>query len=345
MTNAALVEAKDLYKYFPIYAGLLSRHVGDVSAVDGVSFTIQAGRNARARRRVGLGQDDDRASLAAPAAGRPKARSISKGANILTMKRGDIRRLRRSVQIIFQDPFASLNPRMTVGEIVAEPIRIHDLAKGKDADDRVRELLRPRRPAALSREPLSARVLGRAAPTRRDRARAGGPAQASSSATSPSRRWTSRFRRRSSTCSKTCKRQFGLTYLFIAHDLSVVRHISTRVAVMYVGKIVELAVSRRPLREPAASLHAGAALGDSDSRSGRRETAQAHRPDGRHPLAGQSAVGLPLSHPLPDRVRALQSRGAAAARICAGALRRVSLGRGTRRQSARPDLTLATGAP
>jgi oligopeptide transport system ATP-binding protein len=239
VTTAALVEAKDLYKYFPIYAGLTSRHVADVRAVDGVSFTIQEGETLGLVGESGSGKTTIGRLLL-------RLLPVTKGEidfeerNILTMKRGDIRRLRRSVQIIFQDPFASLNPRMSIGEIIAEPIRIHGLASGKDVDDRVRELL-----GLVGLQPYHAnRYPHEFSGGQRQRvgiARALAVQPRFIVCDEPVSALDVSIQAQVINLLEDLQEKFKLTYLFIAHDLSVVRHISTRVAVMYVGKIVELA--------------------------------------------------------------------------------------------------------
>jgi len=239
MTNGALVEAKDIFKYFPIYAGLTSRHVADVRAVDGVSFTIQEGETLGLVGESGSGKTTVGRLLLRllPAT---KGEIDFENQNILTMNRGDIRRLRRSVQIIFQDPFASLNPRMSIGEIVAEPIRIHGLAKGKEVDDRVRELL-----GLVGLQPYHAnRYPHEFSGGQRQRvgiARALAVQPRFIVCDEPVSALDVSIQAQVINLLEDLQAKFKLTYLFIAHDLSVVRHISTRVAVMYVGKIVELA--------------------------------------------------------------------------------------------------------
>jgi oligopeptide transport system ATP-binding protein len=239
MTGGALLEAKDLYKYFPIHAGLTSRHVADVRAVDGVSFTISEGETLGLVGESGSGKTTvGRLLLRLLAA--TKGEIVFEGRNILTVNRSEIRRLRRSMQIIFQDPFASLNPRMSIGDIIAEPIRIHRLATGKAVGDRVRELLSlvGLRPYHANRYPHEFSGGQR---QRVGIARALAVEPRFIVCDEPVSALDVSIQAQVINLLEDLQAKFKLTYLFIAHDLSVVRHISTRVAVMYVGKIVELA--------------------------------------------------------------------------------------------------------
>jgi oligopeptide transport system ATP-binding protein len=239
MKNGVLVEAKDLYKYFPIHAGLMSRHVADVRAVDGVSFTIEEGETLGLVGESGSGKTTIGRLLLRllPAT---KGEILFEHQNVLAMGRGEIRRLRRSMQIIFQDPFASLNPRMTIGDIIAEPVRIHGLATGKAVDQRVQELLK-----LVGLQPYHAnRYPHEFSGGQRQRvgvARALAVSPKFIVCDEPVSALDVSIQAQVINLLEDLQQQFQLTYLFIAHDLSVVRHISTRVAVMYVGKIVELA--------------------------------------------------------------------------------------------------------
>ncbi len=239
MNGAPLLETRDLYKYFPIHAGFMSRHVADVRAVDGVSFTIQPGETLGLVGESGSGKTTvGRLLLRLLPATKGEIRFEDR--DVLGMGRGEIRRLRRSMQIIFQDPFASLNPRMSVGDIIAEPLTIHHLAAGKDLDRRVRELLE-----LVGLQPYHA--------NRYPHEFSGGQRQRVGVARAlavnpkfivcdePVSALDVSIQAQVINLLEDLQQQFRLTYLFIAHDLSVVRHISTRVAVMYVGKIVELA--------------------------------------------------------------------------------------------------------
>jgi len=239
VNDGTLVEAKDLFKYFPIHAGLMSRHVADVRAVDGVSFDIRQGETLGLVGESGSGKTTiGRLLLRLLPATRGEIRF--EGQDVLAMNRGDIRRLRRSMQIIFQDPFASLNPRMTVGDIIAEPLEIHGITKGKETGRRVQELLQ-----LVGLQPYHA--------NRYPHEFSGGQRQRVGVARAlavnpkfivcdePVSALDVSIQAQVINLLEDLQEKFGLTYLFIAHDLSVVRHISSRVAVMYVGKIVELA--------------------------------------------------------------------------------------------------------
>ncbi len=258
MNDAAhpLIEVRDLVKYFPIHAGLLSRHVGDVKAVDGVSFTIGAGETLGLVGESGSGKTTVGRMLLRLLKETSGAISFD-GADITKLSSAEVRKLRRSMQIIFQDPFASLNPRMTVAEIVSEPIRIHHLATGRAVSDRVYELLNlvGLRKQAANRYPHEFSGGQR---QRIGIARALAVSPKFIVCDEPVSALDVSIQAQVINLLEDLQAQLGLTYLFIAHDLSVVRHISTRVAVMYVGKLVEVAdretLYERPLHPYTQAL-------------------------------------------------------------------------------------------
>jgi oligopeptide transport system ATP-binding protein len=233
-----LVEADHLKVYFPIYAGVLQRKVGDVRAVDDVSFEIRRGETLGLVGESGCGKSTTGRALIRL---REATDGIVRfdGEDLSHMSREQLRRMRRRMQIIFQDPYSSLNPRMTVGSIVGEPIETHSLAKGREKTERVRELLRlvGLNPQFTNRYPHEFSGGQR---QRIGVARALAVEPEFIVCDEPISALDVSIQAQVMNLLVDLREEFGLTYLFIAHDLSAVRHISDRVGVMYLGKVVEL---------------------------------------------------------------------------------------------------------
>jgi oligopeptide transport system ATP-binding protein len=245
-SNAALVEVKNLYKYFPVRTGLLSRHVADVHAVDDVSFSILPGETLGLVGESGSGKTTV-GRLILRLLNPTKGEIFFDGRNITNLRGRELQPLRRQMQIIFQDPYASLNPRMTVGEIVGEPLRIHGLTNGKPVQDRVKELCQ----MVGLRTYHANRYPHEFSGGQRQRvgiARALAASPKFIVLDEPVSALDVSIQAQVINLLEDLQKELGLTYLFIAHDLSVVRHISTRVAVMYVGQLAEVA-SRDELYE------------------------------------------------------------------------------------------------
>jgi oligopeptide transport system ATP-binding protein len=244
-----LVEVRNLKKYFPITRGLIfQRHTGDVKAVDGLSLTIRKGETLGLVGESGCGKSTTGRTilqLERPTEGEV----LFDGHDLVALKGEELRRMRRHFQMIFQDPYASLNPRMTVGDIIGEPLEIHQLTRGAKTRDRVQELLQivGLNPGFVSRYPHEFSGGQR---QRIGIARALAVNPAFIVCDEPVSALDVSIRAQVLNLLQSLQQQFGLTYLFIAHDLAVVRHISDRVAVMYLGKIVELADRDRLYADP-----------------------------------------------------------------------------------------------
>jgi oligopeptide transport system ATP-binding protein len=244
-----LVEVEDLKVWFPITEGLIiERHIGDVRAVDGITFSLPRGETLGLVGESGCGKSTTGRALIRLY--RPtEGRIVFDGSDLSTLEGARLRAMRRRMQMIFQDPYSSLNPRMTAGGIIGEPLEIHEIGTPRERRARVRELLATvglnpefdeRYPHEFSGGQRQRIGVARALAVNPDLIVADEPISALDVS----------IQAQIINLLERLQGQFDLTYLFIAHDLSVVRHISDRIAVMYLGRIVELAPARELNREP-----------------------------------------------------------------------------------------------
>jgi oligopeptide/dipeptide ABC transporter ATP-binding protein len=233
-----ILRVEDLYKHFPIRAGLFKRTVGQIHAVDGVDLSVKAGETLGLVGESGCGKTTlsrTLIKLVDPTSGRV----IFNGRDITKFSRSQMREVRGEMQIVFQDPYASLNPRMTVRDIITEPLRIRGVHRGKQVRGRIDELLRT---VGLSPEHAN-RFPHEFSGGQRQRigvARALALNPQLILLDEPVSALDVSIRAQVVNLLASLQKDFGLTYIFVAHDLSVVRHVSDRVAVMYLGKIVEI---------------------------------------------------------------------------------------------------------
>ena len=265
--HTALLEARDIVKHYPIRGGVLLKEVASVKAVDGVSLSIRRGETLGLVGESGCGKTTfgrNILRLEEPTSGSV----LFNGDDILTYDSQQMRSLRRKMQIIFQDPFSSLNPRKTVSTIIGEPLLVHGIKSRKEREERVEQLLNVvgLRPEHMRRYPHmfsggQRQRIGVA------RALALNPelvvCDEAVSALDVS------IQAQVLNLLKDLQQEFGLTYLFISHDLHVVEHISDRVAVMYLGKLVEVAAGEilysRPLHPYTQALLSASPMPDPDS--------------------------------------------------------------------------------
>ncbi|WP_377891534.1 ABC transporter ATP-binding protein [Alkalihalobacillus sp. R86527] len=244
----ALLEVKQLKKHFPIEGGVLKQQVGTVKAVDGVSFKLHKGETFGLVGESGCGKSTTGRMLMRllePSEGEV----LFNGENILALNKSKMRQLRKDIQMVFQDPFASLNPRHTVEKIIEEPLIVHGLGNKSERKKRVKELL-----DIVGLSPYHARRYphqfsgGQRQRIGIARALAVNPKLII--ADEPVSALDVSIQAQVLNLLEDLQKELGLTYLFIAHDLGVVRHISDRVGVMYLGRVVEMADSEKLYLEP-----------------------------------------------------------------------------------------------
>ena len=250
-SGEVVLEVKELVKYFPLTTGIVfKRHVGDVKAVDGVSFELHRGETLGVVGESGCGKST-LAKLLIQLERPTSGHAMFKGENIYDAKGKALRRLRRNIQIIVQDPYSSLNPRMTVGDIVGEPFDIHpEVAPKRDRQRRVQELLDVvgLNPEHINRYPHQfsggqrQRIgIARGLALRPEIIICDEPVSALDVS----------VQAQVVNLLEKLQNEFGLSYIFIAHDLSVVRHMADRVAVMYLGRFAELGTDVQIYERPA----------------------------------------------------------------------------------------------
>ncbi|HUI25472.1 MAG TPA: dipeptide ABC transporter ATP-binding protein [Candidatus Kryptonia bacterium] len=274
-TGDVILEVRDLVKHFEVGGGFLGGRASTVKAVDGVSFSVRRGETLGLVGESGCGKTTTGRCilmLERPTSGQ----IVFEGRDLAAISESELRRVRRKIQVIFQDPYSSLNPRMTVGQIIAEPLGVHGIVRERKAqNDRVRDLLvmAGLLPSMAERYPHE---LSGGQRQRVGIARALAMEPSLIICDEPVSALDVSIQAQIITLLEDLQERFGLTYLFVAHDLSVVRHISDRVAVMYLGKVAEItdraALYSDPLHPYTKALLSAVPIPDPAVEAGRERT-------------------------------------------------------------------------
>ena len=311
-TPETLLKVDGLVKHFPIKKGLLQRQVGAVKAVDGITFDVRQGETLGVVGESGCGKSTMGRLITRLL--EPTGGSVEfEGRDITHLSAGRMRPMRRDIQMIFQDPYGSLNPRHTIGGIVSTPFRLQGITPEGGVKKKVQSLLElvglnpehyNRYPHEFSGGQRQRIGIARALALNPKLVVADEPVSALDVS----------IQAQVVNLLDDLQDELGLTYVIIAHDLSVIRHVSDRIAVMYLGKIVELADRELAVRGADAPVHQSAAVRGAGARP--EATRLGQRPDpaqGRRAVADLAAERLPVPHPVLEGDRDLQDGGAAAA--------------------------------
>ena len=311
VTGDALLEVENVTKHFPITKGIVFKHeVASVKALDGVSLAVRPGETIGIVGESGCGKSTLARvimRLLEPTSGTVRF----DGRDVTRLSQREMQPYRRELMMIFQDPYASLNPRKRVGFIVAEPLEVHGIGTDAERKRRVQDLLEV---VGLNPEHYN-RFPHEFSGGQRQRigiARALALNPKLIVADEPVSALDVSVQAQILNLLKDLQSEFGLTYVFIAHDLSVVRHISDRVAVMYLGKLVELATRAGPVRRAATPVHRRAAVGGAAREPAARPPARGVRAAGRRAEPDQPAERLSFPPALPARRRHVRAHRAAA---------------------------------
>ena len=309
-SDDVLLRVENLVKYFPIKGAGLFREKEYVHAVDGVSLSVPRGQTFGVVGETGCGKST-LARCVARLHDVTSGRIVFDGQDITKLSQRRMRPLRTEIQMIFQDPIGSLNPRRRVGSIIGDPFAIHKLASGAERKRRVQELmervgLNPehfnRFPAEFSGGQRQRIGVARALAFQPKLIICDEPVSALDVS----------IQAQVINLLADLQADFGLTYIFIAHDLSVVRHVSKSIAVMYLGKVTEIAPAEAAFHDAASSLYRCAAVRGARPQPGPVRPAAADHPGRGRALAHRAAVRLPVPPPVPQGRAGLRGRGPAA---------------------------------